>query len=177
MNRLKIDVNNDNEHEDTEAVLMLPPDFPYVGLQAVSTILEKESVFVPGYIPPDVGLYHVDGFIYHAWVENYETVLLPDRNIVSRLAQIAKGESLANNRDVHSRKVAAILAFAQCLDIQIEPSIAFHELAPHQGILRQWMNWLGFVSLIVANPTSGLLLHSAKQIALKPLALLNQLTH
>ncbi|KGD62557.1 hypothetical protein T9A_00848 [Alcanivorax jadensis T9] len=120
-------------YEDFDALLMLPADFPYADLQAVSLILDNENVFVPGYIPPDVGLYHVDGFIYHAWVENSKTVLLPDRNIVSRLAKIAKGESVANNGDVHSRKVAAILAFAQCLDIQIEPSIAFHELAPHQG--------------------------------------------
>lgn len=35
--------------------------------------------------------------------------------------------------DVHQRMAAAVIAFAQCLDIQIDPSIAFHELAPTQG--------------------------------------------
>jgi hypothetical protein len=63
------------------------------------------------------------------WINGVKTILLPDRNIVSRLAQAAKGEPL----DDHRRRAAAVLAFAQCLDILIEPAISFHELAPKQG--------------------------------------------
>ncbi|WP_165651486.1 hypothetical protein [Burkholderia gladioli] len=110
-------------------VLMLPPDFPYRELQAVSAILEHADVFVPGYIPGATELYDPDAFIYQSWVERAETVVLPDRNIVSRLASVARGEKI----DAHRRRAAAVLAFAQCLDIQIEPSVAFHELAPNHG--------------------------------------------
>lgn len=58
-----------------------------------------------------------------------KTVLLPDRNVTSRFARIAKGAEA----DEQMRLVAAIMAFAQCLEIQIEPSVAFHELAYTQG--------------------------------------------
>lgn len=55
--------------------------------------------------------------------------MLPDRNIVSRLAKATTG----SEADYQQRRAAAVLAFAQCLDIQIEPSIAYHELGPAQG--------------------------------------------
>lgn len=110
-------------------VLILPPDFPYRKLKAVSAILEHADVFVPGYIPGATELYDLDAFIHQSWIECAETVILPDRNIVSRLASIARGDKI----DAHRRRAAAVLAFAQCLDIQIEPSVAFHELAPNHG--------------------------------------------
>lgn len=119
--------------DDMEVLLVLPPEFPYLQLQRIAALLARASVFVPGYIPPDVGLYDVDGFIHHAWVDKRETILLPDRNIVSRLAQIAKGEPLTGGDGAQRQAAAAVLAFAQCLDITIEPSVAFHELAPNQG--------------------------------------------
>ena len=122
-----------NDDDDTELVLMLPPEFPYLQLQEIASQLEIADVFVPGYIPPTVGLYAVDSFIHHAWVDELETILLPDRNVVSRLAQVAKGEPLAGADRAQKQMAAAIMAFAQCLDIKIEPSLAFHELAPNQG--------------------------------------------
>lgn len=119
--------------DDAEVVLILPSDFPYEELEELAGYLEESNVFVPGYIPPEVGLYNLDGFIHRVWVDERETILLPDRNVVSRLAQIAKGGSLAEKDREQRKKAAAILAFSQCLDITIEPSVAFHELAPTQG--------------------------------------------
>lgn len=121
------------DSDNMEVTLVLPPDFPYTQLQEIANLLRQADVFVPGYIPPPVGLYDVDGFIHRAWVDERETILLPDRNIVSRLAQVAKGEPLTGGDGVQRQRAAAILAFSQCLDIQIEPSVAFHELAPSQG--------------------------------------------
>lgn len=115
--------------EDLNILIQLPEGFPYPDLLEIAKKLQCANVFVPGYIPPSIGLYHPDGFLYGSSVEGVNTVLLPDRNIVSRIAQVAKGEVINDER----RVAAAVLAFSQCLDIQIEPSIAFHELAPYQG--------------------------------------------
>ncbi len=53
----------------------------------------------------------------------------PDRNIASRMAQIVGGAPM----DATLRKVAAIKAFCHFLDIQLEPAVAFHELAHSHG--------------------------------------------
>lgn len=117
-----------NEEEMTFMV-QLPADFPLADLQKIALMLEQADVFVPGYIPPDVGLYHLMGHFYGSMVDNVSLILLPDRNIVSRLAKATTGYKA----DDQQRLAAAVLAFAQCLDIQIEPSIAYHELGPAQG--------------------------------------------
>lgn len=117
------------EEEDVTFMLQLPADFPLADLQQIASMLEQADVFVPGYIPPDVGSYHLMGYFYDSMLNNVSFVLLPDRNIVSRLAKATTG----HEADDQQRLAAAILAFAQCLEIQIEPSIAYHELGPAQG--------------------------------------------
>lgn len=120
---------DDDDPERIERTVILPPDFPYMELRALGEMLEAEGVFVPGYQPPPVGLCHPDAFIFEAQFENIQTILLPDRNIASRMAKIVAGAPM----DETLRKIAAIKAFCHFLDIQIEPSIAFHELAQLQG--------------------------------------------
>jgi len=119
------------ERDEEIFILQMSPDFHMEDLYAVSEILSEADIFVPGYIPPDVGLYEPSGFLYAHHADGLETILLPDRNVASRLAQIIRGNPVS--RDHQLRPAAAIMAFAQCLDIQIEPSIAFHELALVQG--------------------------------------------
>ncbi|MFT3931056.1 MAG: hypothetical protein QM709_12260 [Spongiibacteraceae bacterium] len=101
------------------------PDFPFEDLCAVSELLKTADVFVPGYIPPDRGVYDLEEFLYRHMIEQATTILLPDRNIVSRIAQVVQGEAMDSQR----RLACAVLAFAQGLEIDIEPSIAYHELA------------------------------------------------
>lgn len=120
---------DDDDPERTERSIFLPPNFPYMELRALGEMLEADGVFVPGYQPPRVGLCHPEGFIFEAQFDDVETILLPDRNITSRMAQIAAGAPM----DPLLRKIAAIKAFCHFLDIQIEPAIAFHELAQAQG--------------------------------------------
>ncbi len=112
-----------------EGAIFLSPSFPYQKLLTLAPILEAASVFTAGYGPPSVGLCHPDGFLYSHSFENQSTILLPDRNIASRFAQIAKGELASDDL----RLVAAIKAFCHFLDILVEPSVAFHELAHKQG--------------------------------------------
>lgn len=116
--------------EGNETVLLeLPEDFPYSDLLGIAAILRRADVFVPGFIPADIGLYDIRGYLFAAQVSGKSLILLPDRNIVSRLAKVTLGQPV----DHQQRMAAAVLAFAQCLDILLEPSIAFHELAPAQG--------------------------------------------
>lgn len=140
--------------EEMTVSLILPGDFPHEDLLVLGPVLEDAGVLTPGYVPPPIGLCHPEGFLYEQSVEHRETILLPDRNIVSRWARIAKGAPA----DDASRLAAGVLAFAQCLEIKIEPSVAFHELASGQsndsandeiawfraadnGIPRQWLDY------------------------------------
>lgn len=59
--------------DDMEALLVLPREFPYLQLREIASLLERASVFVPGDIPPPVGLYDLEGFFHHAWVDRLET--------------------------------------------------------------------------------------------------------
>ena len=82
---------DEDDTEKTERTILLPQGFPYFELKTLGEVLEKNDVFVPGYIPPPVGLYILDGFIYENQFRGIDTLLLPDRNIVSRMAKIASG--------------------------------------------------------------------------------------
>jgi hypothetical protein len=115
--------------EQIERAIYLPPGFPYPELLTLAQVLETAEVFTPGYGPPPVGLCHPMGFLYEHHFERRSTILLPDRNVASRFAQIAKGAPATDDL----RQVAAVKAFCHFLDILIEPSVAFHELAHKQG--------------------------------------------
>lgn len=118
------------EYEEDMTILFKPSaDFPLDDLLQIALILEQADVLLPGYIPPEVGMYDLSGYFFGSMVDHVRIIMLPDRNIVTRLASAAAG----NTVDEQQRLAAAVLAFAQCLDIQIEPSIALHELAPSQG--------------------------------------------
>lgn len=123
---------DEGDPDEMERTILLPRGFPYFELKKLGGMLEENGAFVPGYIPPPVGLCVPDSFIFESQYEGISTTLLPDRNIVSRMAKIATGVPM----DTMLRKVAAIKAFCHYLDIQIEPSIAFHEQAQSQGNAR-----------------------------------------
>jgi hypothetical protein len=96
------------------------------GILDIGDYLQKIDVLVPDYPDESAEVYFAGHYL---GVERMQTIILPDRNIVSRMAQAAKGRPL----DEHGRNAAVVLAFAQCLNIQIEPSIAFHEVAYNEG--------------------------------------------
>lgn len=112
-----------------DALIQLPADFPYLDLMQIAKQLKRADVFVPGYRPAEAGLYNPECFLFEHRVLQIEHCILPDRNLVSRMAQVARGERL----DTHRHCAAALMAYAQCLNIQFDPSIAFHELAHNEG--------------------------------------------
>lgn len=93
------------------------------------TRLEHADLLVPGYIPPAVGLYAPEHFLAGRYLEDADFWILPDRNLTSRITQLAQGTVAT---PVHTG-AALLMAFAQCLDLEFEPSISFHELAASQG--------------------------------------------
>lgn len=117
-----------------------PPDYPFEDLQRVVAMLEEADFLLPGFAPPEVGLYHPAGYLL-AQDDGIETVILPDRNVASRIAQLAQGR--ATRDDKHLRCCAALLSFAHLLGIQFEPGISFHELAHRAGnaIAEQELGW------------------------------------
>lgn len=123
---------DEDDPDGMERTILLPQGFPYFELNKLGEMLGESGVFVPGYIPPPVGFCVPDSFIFESQLEGISTTLLPDRNIVSRMAKIATGVPV----DTMLQKIAAIKAFCHYLDIQIEPSIAFHEQAQSQGNVR-----------------------------------------
>lgn len=148
----------EHDEEEVNIAIWLPADFPMDDLQLVCGLLTEADFCVPGYIPAPVGLYHRDGFFYEHHVEGIKTVVLPDRNVVSRLAQLAQGKVV--RQDEQLRLSAGLLAFAQCLDIDVEPSIAFHELAHKQGNEEAWSELAWFRAADNARPRTCLISRS-----------------
>lgn len=155
---------SDRDEEEVNIALWLPADFPMGDLLQTCGKLSASGVCVPGYVPPPVGLYEPDGFFYEQHVEHIATTLLPDRNVVSRLAQLAQGKAVRGDEQL--RTAAGLLAFAQCLDIEIEPSIAFHELAHKQGNEEAWDELGWFRAANNASPQDLLDLALERQDAL-----------
>lgn len=115
---------------DEGGVFLLPADFPMADLLLVATSLEKADILVPGFLPPGRGVYDPAVFLY-AQHEGIKTHILPDRNVASRFAQLARGHKTFADRQLQT--AAGLLAFTHCLEIDFEPSIAFHELAHLSG--------------------------------------------
>jgi hypothetical protein len=119
-----------DDYERMTVFYGLPADFPIDDLDEIGEQLTKAEICVPGFIPPDIGMFALEALPY-AQSEGAETVLLPDRNVVSRMAQLADGRSVEGDEQL--RLAAAMLALSQCFNVEIEPSCAFHELAHKSG--------------------------------------------
>lgn len=108
--------------------------FPRGDVEALGRELMRSGVLAPGFIPPPAGLLHLDGLVYAKDQQGYDTVFLPDRNLVSRMARVAR-DGHADLRDKTSRTALALMAFGQAMDLDFEPSVAFHELGALCGAL------------------------------------------
>jgi hypothetical protein len=104
----------------------LPPD-----LDSITSMLRDACVCQAGYEPLEDDIYAPEDFLEAREIHGVRTVLLPDRNVVSRLAQLARGKAVSTDNQL--RLAAALIAFAQFNEIDIEPAISYHELAYKQG--------------------------------------------
>jgi len=124
------------------------------GLAEIISTIKTADICVPGYYPSQKGMYDSLSIAYEAWLEGKKFVLLPDRNVTNRLHRIQKGDY--NSEDNQFKIAAALLSFCQQLDIQIEPSIAIHELAHKVGNKEAWVELAGLRSADNGNPKDWL---------------------
>lgn len=112
--------------------MWLPAEFPLSELKVIRRNLIRDGGLVPGYVPSSAGMLNLAALFYSERVERLETIILPDRNLVSRMAAFARGP-VGRPFDLPTRMAANLMAFAQCMGLDIEPSVAYHELAHQRG--------------------------------------------
>jgi hypothetical protein len=105
----------------------LPLESPQV--EAITTLLRERGVFVPTFRPGDIDIYDPITYRIEALHLNTETQLLADRNLVTRWISLVSEHPCTPEH----RVAAAVMAFAQCANIVIEPSIALYEVAATNG--------------------------------------------
>lgn len=107
------------------------PGFPLEDVRQIAADLMEHGGIVPGFVPADCGV--LDPLaVEYAKLMGETTVVLPDRNVVSRIAAIAEGRArFPLNKP--SQLAADLMAFCQCMDLNFDPAIAFHELAHVEG--------------------------------------------
>jgi hypothetical protein len=131
---------NKSKDRAQSTIWQLPANFPLDDLTEVGAVLEAADILVPGYGVPDVGMYHPAGHLY-ANSQGVTTWILPDRNVASRIAQLAKGRETAGDRQLCL--CAGLLGFAQVMGIQFEASASYHELAHNLGnqVAQEELGW------------------------------------
>ena len=113
-------------------VLRFPPDFPLDDVSTIAARLHASGGVVPGYIPPECGPLAPEAIVSAIQFDRLRMVLLPDLNIVSCMVEVAR-DGTPRSDDTPSRLAVDLMALCQAMDLQIEPSIAFHELASTRG--------------------------------------------
>ena len=101
-----------------------PPD-----LIQVVDMLRAAEVFTPTFLAHELDLYDPTLYLQQKHRFKTETLLRLDRNVFTRLLALAQG---AFPTPAH-RLAAAVLAFAQCAKIEIEPNFALYEGAYYGG--------------------------------------------
>lgn len=99
-------------------------------LQIASNLTASGGV-VAGYVPAERGMLDLM-VIEYAKMAGETMIVLPDRNLVSRMAAIAEGRA-RYPLDKTSQLAADLMAYCQCMGLDFDPGIAFHELAHKEG--------------------------------------------
>lgn len=99
-------------------------------LAQIVDLLRSHAVFAPSFVPTeDEDVYHPLTYRRQERHHSTPTTLLPDRNVFTRwLALVDQIQP-----SIQHRVSAAIMVFAQCSDILIEPNLALYEAAMTAG--------------------------------------------
>lgn len=119
------------EEEEGFFAVRFPPEFPMEDVIDIASDLMATGGIVPGYVPGERGTLDLLVIKYSEMMGETTTVL-PDRNLISRMAAIAEGRA-RYPLDRTSQFAADLMAYCQCMDLNFDPAIAFHELAHKEG--------------------------------------------
>ena len=111
--------------------VQFPPDFPLDDMIQIGSDLTADGGIVAGYIPAERGILDLMVMKYSELMGE-TTIILPDRNLISRMAAIAEGRA-RYPLDKTSQLAADLMAYCQCMGVDFDPTIAFHELAHKAG--------------------------------------------
>ncbi|MEH6678177.1 hypothetical protein [Phenylobacterium sp.] len=108
------------------------PRFPFSDVAALGRKLQTSGHLVPGFTPPSVGYLDIAAIRCAHDLEGWNLVVMADRNFISRLAQACR---LGAGTEPDDAQLSAVrlMAFCKAMDLDIDPSISFHELAQVQG--------------------------------------------
>lgn len=76
--------------EDATIAFRLDPDFPRSDVEEIGERLMASGALTPGFIAPPAGLLALEAMLFAEHIEGIPTVLLPDRNVVTRMARVAR---------------------------------------------------------------------------------------
>ena len=108
------------------------PRFPFKEVVALSQALQISGHLVPGFIPPSVGYLDIAALRYAQDLEGWNLVVMADRNFISRMAQVCRLEA-DTPPDAAQLWAVRLMAFCKAMNLDIDPSISFHELSHNQG--------------------------------------------
>lgn len=80
--------------EDATVAFSLGNNFPYEDVKTIATRLAASNCLVPGFIAPAAGLVSIETFLFSELIDQANTTVIVDRNVASRMAQIARDGAL-----------------------------------------------------------------------------------
>ena len=108
------------------------PAFPFKDVAALGQTLQTSGHLIPGFIPPSVGYLDIAALRYAQDLEGWNLVVMADRNFISRMAHACRLD-VDTPPDEAQLWAVRLMAFCKAMDIDLDPSISFHELALSQG--------------------------------------------
>lgn len=118
--------------DDATILFRISSDFPHADVEEIAGRLAGSNSLIPGFIAPEVGLVSLQALLYAELIDQSETVVLLDRNIASRMAKIAR-EGARRPFDGPTQIAVDLMALSQSMNLNLEPVIAFRELAHNHG--------------------------------------------
>lgn len=106
--------------------------FPLDDVSAIAARLHASGDIIPGYISAPCGPFAPQALVSTTRLDQLRVIVLPDLNIVSRMAAIAR-DGVPDKDDEPTRLAIDLMALCQTWDLLLEPSVAFHELASSKG--------------------------------------------
>lgn len=120
-------MSNDETCGKMESLFVFRPPISASDLESIESMLRTEQVFCTSF--PDRDAYSLVLYYGEAEIHQTRARILVDRNIFARIVALAAGTKASPDH----RIAAAVMAFAQCADIEIEPALAAMEGAATQA--------------------------------------------